>query len=134
MLHHNAILSAGILRGISEFDGERIVSKYFGIPPGGLAAAIAEMETLIRDNSAITSTTHSIQAPRDEGGGCTRRSAAVDLQSGRPLPRSSKLHTVCDCFDGSLLVFFCYGFGSRQFNKSLDRSLCRTSSRNTAVE
>jgi hypothetical protein len=49
MLHHNAILSGGILRGIWEFDGERIVWKCFGKPPRGLDASIAEMEALIRE-------------------------------------------------------------------------------------
>jgi hypothetical protein len=49
MLHHNAILAGGILRGIWEFDGERIVWKCFGKPPRGLDAAIAAMETFIRE-------------------------------------------------------------------------------------
>ena len=49
MLHHNAILAGGVLRGIWEFDGERIVSKCFGKPPRGLDAAISEMETFIRE-------------------------------------------------------------------------------------
>jgi hypothetical protein len=47
MLHHNAILANGTLRGIWEFDGVRIVSKCFGKPPRGLDAAIDEMETFI---------------------------------------------------------------------------------------
>jgi len=49
MLHHNAIIAGGVLRGIWEFDGERIVAKLFGKAPRGLDAAIAEMETFIRD-------------------------------------------------------------------------------------
>jgi hypothetical protein len=49
MLHHNAILAGGVLHGIWEFDGERIVVKLFGKPPRGLDAAIAEMETFIRE-------------------------------------------------------------------------------------
>jgi len=49
MLHHNAILSGGILRGIWEFDGERIVWKCFGEPPRGLDAELDQMETFIRE-------------------------------------------------------------------------------------
>jgi hypothetical protein len=49
MLHHNAILANGMLCGIWEFDGERIVWKCFGKPPRGLDAAIDEMETFIRE-------------------------------------------------------------------------------------
>jgi hypothetical protein len=49
MLHHNAILAGGMLRGIWEYDGEQIVWKCFGKPPRGLAAAIGEMETFIRE-------------------------------------------------------------------------------------
>jgi hypothetical protein len=49
MLHHNAILAGGMLRGIWEYDGSRIVTKLFGNPPRGLATAIAEMETFIRE-------------------------------------------------------------------------------------
>jgi hypothetical protein len=49
MLHHNAIVSGGVLRGIWEFDGERIVWKSFGKPPRGLDAAIHVMETFIRE-------------------------------------------------------------------------------------
>jgi hypothetical protein len=49
MLHHNAILANGALRGIWEFDGERIVWKCFGKPPRGLDTAIGEMETFIRE-------------------------------------------------------------------------------------
>lgn len=49
MLHHNAILSGGILRGIWEFDGNRIVWKCFGKPPRGLDDAIAATETFIRE-------------------------------------------------------------------------------------
>jgi hypothetical protein len=48
MLHHNAIVSGGILRGIWEFDGERIVMKVFGRPLRGLDDAIAKMEQFIR--------------------------------------------------------------------------------------
>ena len=49
MLHHNAIVAGGVLRGIWEFDGENIVMKLFGKAPRGLDAAIAEMETFIRE-------------------------------------------------------------------------------------
>jgi len=49
MLHHNAIVAGGVLRGIWEFDGERIVAKIFGKAPRGLDAAIAEMEIFIRE-------------------------------------------------------------------------------------
>ena len=49
MLHHNAIVAGGVLRGIWEFDGERIVAKLFGTAPRGLATSIAEMETFIRE-------------------------------------------------------------------------------------
>ncbi len=49
MLHHNAIVVGGVLRGIWEFDGEKIVSKTFGKAPRGLDAALAEMETFIRE-------------------------------------------------------------------------------------
>jgi len=49
MLHHNAIVAGNVLRGIWEFDGERIVAKIFGKPPRGLDAALAEMETFIRE-------------------------------------------------------------------------------------
>jgi hypothetical protein len=49
MLHHNAIVAGGVLRGIWEFDGERIAVKPFGKTPRGLDAAIAGMETLIRE-------------------------------------------------------------------------------------
>jgi hypothetical protein len=47
MLHHNAIVVGGVLRGIWEFDGERIVTKVFGRPPRGLDEAIAKMEQFI---------------------------------------------------------------------------------------
>jgi hypothetical protein len=47
MLHHNAIVAGGVLRGIWEFDGEKIVSKTFGKAPRGLDAALADMETFI---------------------------------------------------------------------------------------
>jgi hypothetical protein len=49
MLHHNAIVASGILRGIWEYDGEQIVTKLFGKAPRGLGDAIAEMETFIRE-------------------------------------------------------------------------------------
>jgi hypothetical protein len=49
MLHHNAILANGMLRGIWEYDGSRIVTKLFGKAPRGLDAAVAEMETFIRE-------------------------------------------------------------------------------------
>jgi hypothetical protein len=49
MLHHNAILCGGVLRGIWEFDGERIVSKSFSKPPRGLHATLSEMEAFIRE-------------------------------------------------------------------------------------
>jgi hypothetical protein len=49
MLHHNAIVSGGVLRGVWEFDGSHIVAKLFGKSPRGLDAAIAEMETFIRE-------------------------------------------------------------------------------------
>jgi hypothetical protein len=49
MLHHNAIVVSGVLRGIWEFDGERIVAKAFGKAPRGLDDAIAKMETFIRE-------------------------------------------------------------------------------------
>ncbi len=49
MLHHNAIVSGGTLRGIWEFDGERIAVKPFGKPPRGLDEAIARMEQFIRE-------------------------------------------------------------------------------------
>jgi hypothetical protein len=49
MLHHNAIVAGGVLRGIWEFDGYRIVSKVFGRAPRGLDAALAEMEMFIRE-------------------------------------------------------------------------------------
>jgi len=49
MLHHNAIVSGGVLRGIWEFDGDRIVSKVFGKAPRGLDAALADMEMFIRE-------------------------------------------------------------------------------------
>jgi DNA glycosylase AlkZ-like len=48
MLHHNGIVAGGVLRGIWEFDGERIVAKVFGKAPRGLDAAIADMEAFIR--------------------------------------------------------------------------------------
>jgi hypothetical protein len=47
MLHHNAIVAGGVLRGIWEFDGEGIVAKVFGKAPRGLDAALGEMETFI---------------------------------------------------------------------------------------
>jgi hypothetical protein len=49
MLHHNAILAGGVLRGIWEFDGERIVAKIFGKTPRGLDAVLTDMETFIRE-------------------------------------------------------------------------------------
>jgi len=49
MLHHNAIVAGGVLRGIWEFDGERIVMKPFGKPPHGLNGAITKMEQFIRE-------------------------------------------------------------------------------------
>ncbi len=49
MLHHNAIVAGGVLHGIWEFDGDRIAVKPFGKPPRGLDAAIAGMETFIRE-------------------------------------------------------------------------------------
>jgi hypothetical protein len=49
MLHHNAIVVSGVLRGIWEFDGNRIVAKVFGKAPRGLDDAIADMETFIRE-------------------------------------------------------------------------------------
>jgi hypothetical protein len=49
MLHHNAIVANRMLRGIWEFDGERIVTKCFGKPPRGISAAIAGMETFIHE-------------------------------------------------------------------------------------
>lgn len=49
MLHHNAIVAGGVLRGIWEFDGYQIVAKVFGKPPRGLDVAVAEMETFIRE-------------------------------------------------------------------------------------
>jgi hypothetical protein len=47
MLHHNAIVVGGVLRGIWEFDGERIVMRIFGKAPRELGAALADMETFI---------------------------------------------------------------------------------------
>lgn len=49
MLHHNAIVAGGELRGIWEFDGEHIAARAFGKPPRGLDAAIHEMEQFILD-------------------------------------------------------------------------------------
>jgi hypothetical protein len=49
MLHHNAIVVSGVLRGIWEYDGEQLVTKLFGKAPRGLNDAIAEMETFIRE-------------------------------------------------------------------------------------
>ncbi|MEA2238950.1 MAG: hypothetical protein QOC81_3674 [Thermoanaerobaculia bacterium] len=49
MLHHNAIVAGGGLRGIWEFDGEKIVTNVFGKAPRGLDAAVAELETFIRE-------------------------------------------------------------------------------------
>ncbi len=49
MLHHNAIVVGGVLRGIWEFDGERIIIKVFGKAPRGLDEAIAKMEQFIRE-------------------------------------------------------------------------------------
>lgn len=50
MLHHNAIVADGVLRGIWEFNGQRIVAKVFGKASRGLGAAIADMETFIREH------------------------------------------------------------------------------------
>lgn len=49
MLHHNAIVAGGMLRGIWEFDGESIAARPFGKPPRGLDAAVAAMEQFIRE-------------------------------------------------------------------------------------
>jgi hypothetical protein len=49
MLHHNAIVSGGVLRGIWEFDGERVFVKLFGKAPRGLDVAIGDLETFIRE-------------------------------------------------------------------------------------
>ncbi|HEX3070762.1 MAG TPA: crosslink repair DNA glycosylase YcaQ family protein [Thermoanaerobaculia bacterium] len=49
MLHHNAIVTGGVLRGIWEFDGERVVAKVFGKAPRGLDATIAAIEQFIRE-------------------------------------------------------------------------------------
>ncbi|MGH7486565.1 MAG: DNA glycosylase AlkZ-like family protein, partial [bacterium] len=49
MLHHNAIVVSGVLRGIWEWNGDGIVTKLFGKSPRSLDGAIAGMETFIRD-------------------------------------------------------------------------------------
>lgn len=72
MLHHNAILCGGILRGIWEFDGDRIVWKCFGKPPRGLPDSIADMETFIREQLGD----HKYYA-FDSGGTRTKRTQFV---------------------------------------------------------
>ena len=49
MLHHNAIVIGGVLRGIWEFDGDRIVAKVFGEAPRGIDDAIVKVEQFIRE-------------------------------------------------------------------------------------